>query len=617
MNDLTINFENSSSLTRKNLFNMNSSITLESLDSRKMNRKFKKISSQDLFKLGEKYRNEKSIEKQRRFDDQLDKNKNSPSSIYITQTKHSRNLSQFPVLNSMKIDKFENKEMVTLPIILAKHNNNITRNKEKTISIPTAKKDKVSEFIIKTRQIQLMRYSIDVKKEHISRLQEVYSNKFETLKESTSAIEKAKHDEELIIVQKAEYLKHLQNQKILEDQYYDALRAKKHKLETELRHYELKMDKLTNQLETNKTYRNFLICVKERKLIPDQIKHIKSYFITSLKGELDSVQMMSKQDSKIRSNEGKGGIRKTSKLDTYVIQKKIRNKLSENDLFDQYYKIMFEKHGNLYKTQDDFINDIRMFEHNNYLLLGTINHDYAQLEDYKRKLIELEKSDKKDNDHIGVIQNIKENEMVKLIEQNKKLSDEKIKLLEFTENPVQKDSSSLFVQGISSKINSKINETYYSCLKAKINKKKRPNSFSSVNSRRSLANRKSTMSSQNHNADQKYKLFKKLLLVEKTFYYLLESLSGLSETHTLDLKIIQKDIEKQRLLKNSFDQKNNMLLKSEILQKKIMEKLKKVYVKPKRRVASNHKPFESKAKKQEILNSEDNININDLLSIDD
>lgn len=128
------------------------------------------------------------------------------------------------------------------------------------------KKESVSDFILKTREMILMKYTAGIKKERAVRLKETYENEIESIKDTIDSMEQAKTlFNETFYVKFGEYVKYLAVQKDQEKAMSANLLEEIIKLKNEILQIQNKIKKQESDKSNAIRWFFFQIQVKEKK----------------------------------------------------------------------------------------------------------------------------------------------------------------------------------------------------------------------------------------------------------------------------------------------------------------------------------------------------------------
>lgn len=142
---------------------------------------------------------------------------------------------------------------------------------EKIDMMNNKKKDNVRDYIKKTRDIILTKYRTEIKKERAIRMGETYQNEIESIKDSIMTMKEMKKLFEDEFFQRFEsYVRHLRNQKEREKNELNNLLDDRNHLDIDVVKLENRIQKEKEKLIKYTEYRDFLICIKERRIqLPD------------------------------------------------------------------------------------------------------------------------------------------------------------------------------------------------------------------------------------------------------------------------------------------------------------------------------------------------------------
>ena len=129
----------------------------------------------------------------------------------------------------------------------------------------------VSDFMDKTKTIQLIKYAVSIKSERHLRANEAFKNEVDSYKDNFKAMNNAYQKEVNFLQTYDQYLKYLIFEKKKESLILSELEVQKQKLEGNIKAIENRMQRLNERLSSNKLFRNFIICIKEKKFHFDLI----------------------------------------------------------------------------------------------------------------------------------------------------------------------------------------------------------------------------------------------------------------------------------------------------------------------------------------------------------
>ena len=282
-------------------------------------------------------------------------------------------------------------------------------------------KERYKEYINKTRELQLLRYSMNIKKENVIRLKETYQNKIKSLDESIQSLNISKKLFNEQFYNKFDfYVKYLFIRKENEKEINNELIKEIIKLKSEIYQIETKIQK--QEMDKNNIIRwlYFQISVKEK--IIELPSHYK---ILIEENDLSFQDKNPKQnESKINEENTKTFYRKNSQFKRLVSQKlskkfrfskihisgvnysnSIKN-LSQNEID----RIKTYRIKPPFTTVDDFIETIKKYEDINIYKIKVYNElrdDLRYLKIEKKKFQKLQK-DEEDIQNKEINEKIKE-----------------------------------------------------------------------------------------------------------------------------------------------------------------------------------------------------------------
>ena len=163
-----------------------------------------------------------------------------------------------------------------------------------------------------------------------------------------------------------------------------------------------------------------------------------------------------------------------------------------------------------------------------------------------------------------------------------------------------------------STINSKINQIYLLCSKSKISKIDEIIMKFHDSLKRNSSTTNEIGLQNNKKAD-----LEMLTIIEKIIEYLKNSFDDVQNTRKDDLKMIQFELEEERVKKKSRDAKKEELRRTERLKEIILQKMNKLYIIPGRKVTGRYKLFEKVKKMTRGFESRENCNLQELLNYED
>jgi len=161
-------------------------------------------------------------------------------------------------------DEKDEKEKNLKNSICSKKPNNLAKSASFEPPITSSLRYSVREYINKTRDVVLLRHSIEIKKETALKFEENYSNQIESVSESIASLKQTKElFENDFIIKFDKYIKYLRLQREKEINEINAILDFKSQLELEIQKLETRKFKTKAKLILFREYRDFLICVRE------------------------------------------------------------------------------------------------------------------------------------------------------------------------------------------------------------------------------------------------------------------------------------------------------------------------------------------------------------------
>jgi hypothetical protein len=456
--------------------------------------------------------------------------------IYLTEPNNVRarsrkenTLSVFPTVEDKEENKFD-AEMVRINKGLQK----------KIDSIGYKQEESIRDFINKTREIILMKYSLAIKKERVVRLRETYQNEVESIKDSMAAIGDAKNLFENDFFDKFEkYVKYLSQQRQKEKAEWEYLNECKNKLDNDIKKLETYIHKQNGRLEDLVEYQNFMICIKEKTTMTQQNKVLKTRL---------------KRSSSIK-----------------------RESIIETRMF--------------FNSEQDLIDCLKNLEDENIKMLDKFNELSNVINEARKDLTRHFDDDKRINDHVKSDVNIKEKQLQELRDKNKKLQEDKLRLL-------REENEGKFYE--SDIVHNKGHKKSY--VKSKLPEAKLMARVCNVyNAAVKFYEKPEKMDSQK----ESQKLFM-LQQVEKVLNGVLKydkpPTDPGSEYGKEHIRV-KNELEYKRKLEKADKMKEQENVKREKLKRDIYERNNKVYIIPKRRIGERIKP----AEKRKVLKNEKRV----------
>lgn len=483
---------------------------------------------------------------------------------------------------------------------------------EKVEMMSSRRKDSVRNYINKTREIILTKYTTEIKKERAIRLKETYQNEVESIKDSIASMQKAKHlFEDEFFFKFERYVKYLQFQKEKEKNELNNLLDNKNKIEIEVVKLENKIMKQKEKLLQYSEYRDFLICIKERKIhLPDFF--VKITELNFLNGAKDTYNTVNTENSRNNLPNKHSRSAKTIHHTTNHFNNTNNNLNQQPDMAEiERYNGYLTK--NIFESAEELNEEIKKMEIENINLLEKLNHTRSIVNEIKTELKKTEEEEKKNNEYVSKDIVIREKYYLDLKEMNAKLQEEKNNVSNerifsnttthnMNTNKMMSTMMSFFNKNKTSSrsytktkfnqnmIYSKINNIYHCSLELKINKQS--------------------------NSDKDHiGVLMMLKVVEKSMDYLLAKqnyyLSDPDKKSEWEKK--KTELDKERKVKKAKESKQIEDLKRDQLTKNINERNNRLLIIPKKKVAERFKPIDHDKDKNNDKINDDEPTLADLL----
>ena len=564
---------------------------------------------------------------------------NDEESTYLKTKLDTENSKYNPTFQIEEINEDKEKMDNREEQIFNKYSNKL---ENKFISINQKKVEGVRDFITKTRELILMKYSMKMKEERIIREDETYKNDLESYKDSIIDMDRAKLKFESEFLVKFDlYLKHLSKKR---EKKKNELSKKKDELANLDAEYKQIDNKKLKNMEKKilflEEYRLFQIFVKEDIMIGshfdmkafragckftnnesstlsagsnityEQAKSGSSYLPQeTVKLGSNSDQTKSLFMTKLPNNKKLNGNTKqigskpiTSFSGLYSYAKKLtqnqeeRNNIKKDDkiishIDEKIAKYNFRKI--IFQNPVDLIDKLKMNETINLKKLQEYNDLTSQLIVAQKDLLNLQKEDHLDNslrndilDKEGMLSELKLKK-AKLLEEKSKLSMlTSTQNLSWTKKKIHK-----------TRANSKLYEIY----------DRLPSQFKESETKKLLLNNMIS------NTEKDLEM---LRIIERTFDLTLMKYHEFSETMNSFLREYEKELEIERKKKITMDQNKEIEEKNHNLRLAVYERQNKIYALPKRKINIKMKPMRKEFISEKIFKQEENLNLCELLSYD-
>lgn len=482
---------------------------------------------------------------------------------------------------------------------------------KKIDSIGGKKRDNVREYINKTREIVFMKYTLDMKKERAVRIKETYKNELESIKDSIISMQDAKKIFEKEFYDKFEkYVKYLSHQKEKEKTEENNLLETKLKLESENKRLIAKIKKFEENKEKLEEYRDFLICVKEKKLkLPEFYKKIQIHAHSDSNKDIPVVK---------RNPLPTKTMYLTELIESYREQNILKEKKTDNNLLSALDPNKKYEYSQIFNSLPELIDEIKKMQNDNVSKLSKYNEVSTTLNDAQKNIHIMKENDKNNFTYIVKDMEVKENLLRELKDRNKKLTEEKTLLMEESK-----------VDGSKNKNREKRNMIIRKSILATgfKNKFHQPKLFARIfevfKSTKDLVNYNFTNDKLlNINADSgrdtlnevERKMLLMLQHIERTLDLLLEKKNYYRINRNKEFLQLSSILENDRKIKKTVEQKIIDQLRNEQKIKDIMDRDKKIQKLPKRILPQRYLPIETnKKEKKDNSNDKKDLTFEDLI----
>lgn len=471
-----------------------------------------------------------------------------------------------------------------------------------------------SNFLQTTRNLSRANFLMGFKKEHTVRLKEDYENEVGEINEKIFTSKEINNYLRNSVDEKFnKYCFHVFKLKENEKTELEKLEATRHNIDMDMKKINHSISKLKINYDRLIEYRNFLVCVKERKL------NLPLHYLNAINEETNS-DNFSKLIEKIglKTSQTLVNPPKLSAMPHYILKKKNSIVMPKRNGAGSFQFQDFELKSELaqeilrysrylvypvYNSVEEFNNDLNRLEKENLILIHRYNENnqiiFELTQEYTRLLNEEKNIQKLFRNNI-----LKNEEKLKeLLNRNKSLVDEKQNLINeigesnnigkrgsvIYESPtmminsfINTNLTSRFQQKKKDILTSKINEIYKNVLSLL------PHNFYEKNSLINLVNSKVPENTE--------KL--KLREIERIFNTLLEKYTSYKSNKEFNKKVVELEL---RMEKDRKDNKNKELkikedLKRREMQREITEKESELVILPKRKTVERFKPMKNNKK---------------------
>ena len=448
------------------------------------------------------------------------------------------------------------------------------------------KKESVQDFINKTRELILLKYTANIKQERAIRLKETYENEIESINDTIKSLNQAKNlFNDTFYVKFGDYVKHLLNQREIEKSKSTSLFEAMIRLKNEIAQIQGKIRKI----EVDKTnvirWLYFQIQLKEKLInLPVHYKKIIEQNEYNQKGTTDNAGTSNSSSNTERMIKR----RNTKKLNTY--RTFLTNEETE--------RIKHYKAELIFNTPDEFLAQLKKYEDENIVLINKYNDLSDELIELNKEKKELEKTIEIRNNMEQSELELKEKELKALIDKNTSLLSEVKSLSHMEKSSPSQGGNKLFNQVLRKKIGveeSLLRKTYnkaklysriYNLYKTTLELERIPGPNEKVFTKKTGSNEGEMLSmlqSIEISVDRLFGIFK-YYYQNKNIYYDL-------------LKKIKTTIEKEHKIEKAKKQREEQMMKLKNLKEQVEERNNKIYFKPRKKVDTYYQYVIKKEKK--------------------
>ncbi len=546
------------------------------------------------------------------------------SNLYITETRTGKGEKEEEIQEERTNNLFVNQEIrekASLPRVKINSSKmNIFKGKSfsQTQFGPIYPRDninlshgKISEFMDKSRKINYLKYILVVKNDSHFKQIEDYKNEIDIYKDNINAMEKAYKKESEFIQTYNSYFKHVMIEKKKESLKLYEMERKKHKLEGEIKRIENQIQKLNEKQVENKIFRNFIICVKERRFLSDLVEWCRKYISEKIGNKIVVITVINNKKKTKSHNSFNGNV---SKMDSQSLIN-----LNNKEIVDKYFTEKYATNTKIFNNSLEIYEEIKSLEHKNLSLIQEFNKNDLIISDMNKQIEDMIVENTKMGAKDQKILSKNENLVADLVFKSKTLKEEKEKIEKAQRNMSNDPSVRKYIKNYSVKFYSKICETYKICTITNISKIEeilaKFNSLRKLRGNNSAYYLERAMNPSIILSKEDY--MEMLALCEKIILFIKNSYSYYYTINRQELKQIEMSLEHERVRKKADDKKKELLKKSLQLREKISQKMNKIYILPRKKVTGRYKFIEKKNKDFEKINTSENIDVYEFLNYED
>lgn len=464
----------------------------------------------------------------------------------------------------------------------------------------------IKDFIYKTRDIVLLRYTSNIKKERAIRLQETYENEIQAIKEKVESLEDARQLFNENFFQKfGEYVKYLSIKREEEKDYDNALIGKINELKGQIMILENKTKKIQTDKAGLDRWMYFQIKVKEKKkVLPNYYQLILDEYSD------DMILAIFEQEYQTKVPM----IRGVEKMIKKIISKKIEyqppsakpnpnqsvsnSSVSESNptklsLNIEKQRIIVYKNNPVYRTAEDFEQELKRYENENLKYINKYNAKVVNLSELQQEREELSNELIKEDKLLNSSISIREKQLNMVKERYKKL------LVEYALYKESNKDKRGFIISIGKGLNQhRSQQDIKKPNKNKIIHSKLYNKIIEIynTAKTSMLIPVDDSIKKAIETNDQLEMINMLRYIEKTLVILVDLYKQYSKKRDKELKEIESQIEKYHKQRKSEQVKEQEIHRLEILKQKIEERNNKIYFLPLKKMNLCYSHFAKKGK---------------------
>ena len=492
--------------------------------------------------------------------------------------------------------------------------NNYKSEKNELIGLKTKQlnydKDSLFDYINKTRDLKLMKYTVDIKKERNIRLKEEYLNEQEKIDDIMNSIEKTnKLFNEAFNVKFNDYVKELEINREIAKTENTNLFSQIIKQKNEIAQIESKIKKVEYEKNNIVRWIFFQILIKEKKLqLPNHYKTLIEETDENIRKIFDNPSNFAEDDNmksierskKYKDTKRNIVFRKTSRKSTNLDKPVLSYKLStppglyKNITLNEAKRIRYYKYNLCFPTPEDFFYAMKKFEKDTIIFIDSYNDLRDEIKELKKEKEIVEKE--KEKEILSGIGLIKEKEFELKIQKNKfnLLNREIYTLKGILSNPFnqkekikRKDTRKSLIEKstiiVKKKLYAHILKVYNTCSKIPLNEAINPDVLS--------------MKKINTKEEEMMDMLSKIEIILDYLIGIMKNYSREKDIYYDLYKRIYNTIERNRKLEKTRKQREEANEKLVKLRERVEERNNKIYFLPKKKV-DNYSSFMVKKEKK-------------------